>query len=137
MDVSEIRKLEDYMKKLFVNSRLRVTPRSATDDLAEVHVGQERLGVITVVDDDDDERSYNFEMTIPGNQGEITEIGKLDAYFKRKFDNERIRVVARPKKNDLVEVYIGDEFIGVLFADEKGGMRTYHFDMAILGEDLG
>jgi Protein of unknown function (DUF3126) len=64
------------------------------------------------------------------------EIRKIDAYLKRLFGNARIRVVPRPKKEDSAEVYIGEEFIGVLFVDDEDQERSYNFQMAILGSDL-
>ena len=64
------------------------------------------------------------------------EIKKLDAYFKRLFGNADINVRARPKKTDSCEVYIADEFIGVLYLDEDEGERSYNFSMAILDIDL-
>jgi uncharacterized protein DUF3126 len=67
---------------------------------------------------------------------DVQEIRKLDAYLKRLFGNARIRVVPRPKKEDSAEVYIGDEFIGVLFLDDEDEDRSYNFQMAILGTDL-
>ncbi|MBX6424752.1 MAG: DUF3126 family protein [Variibacter sp.] len=67
---------------------------------------------------------------------DLAEIKKLDAYLKRLFGNPRIRVVPRPKKDDSAEVYIGEEFIGVLFVDDEDGERSYNFEMAILGSDL-
>ena len=42
---------------------------------------------------------------------------------------------ARPKVTDSAEVYVGDEFIGVVFADEDED-GSYMFEMAILAEDL-
>jgi Protein of unknown function (DUF3126) len=67
---------------------------------------------------------------------DVQEIRKLDAYLKRLFGNAKIRVVPRPKKNDSAEVYIGDEFVGVLSVDDEDGDRSYNFDMAILEDDL-
>jgi hypothetical protein len=67
---------------------------------------------------------------------DVQEIRKLDAYLKRLFGNARIRVVPRPKKDDSAEVYIGEEYIGVLFVDDEDGERSYNFNMAILGIDL-
>ena len=67
---------------------------------------------------------------------DVQEVKKLDAYLKRLFGNTRMRVVPRPKKDDSAEVYIGDEFIGVLFVDDEDGERSYNFQMAILGADL-
>jgi hypothetical protein len=67
---------------------------------------------------------------------DVQEIRKLDTYLKRLFGNPKIRVVPRPRKNDSAEVYIGDEFVGVLSVDDEDGDRSYNFDMAILESDL-
>jgi len=67
---------------------------------------------------------------------DVQEVKKLDAYLKRLFSNPRLRVVPRPKKEDSAEVYVGDEFIGVLFVDDEDEERSYNFQMAILGSDL-
>jgi hypothetical protein len=67
---------------------------------------------------------------------DVQEIRKLEAYLKRLFGNARMRVVPRPKKEDSAEVYVGEEFIGVLFVDDEDAERSYNFQMAILGTDL-
>jgi hypothetical protein len=67
---------------------------------------------------------------------DVQEVRKLDAYLKRLFGNARIRVVPRPKKDDSAEVYIDEEFIGVMFVDDEEDERSYNFQMAILGADL-
>ncbi len=67
---------------------------------------------------------------------DVAEVRKLDAYLKRLFENKRIRVVPRPKKDDSAEVYIGEEVIGVLFVDDEDDDRSYNFQMAILETDL-
>jgi hypothetical protein len=67
---------------------------------------------------------------------DVKEVRKLDAYLKRVFANPRIRVVPRPKKDDSAEVYIGEEFIGVLFVDDEDNDRSFQFQMAILEDDL-
>jgi Protein of unknown function (DUF3126) len=133
VDVQEVRKLDAYLKKLFGNARLRVVPKK--DDTADVFVGEERIGALTV-DDEDEERSYNFEVKITmGEPASVKAIKTLEAYLRRKFDNERIRVMARPRKTDSAEVYVGEEYIGVLFFDEKETQSSY-FEMAILALDL-
>jgi hypothetical protein len=67
---------------------------------------------------------------------DVKEVRKLDAYLKRVFGNPKIRVVPRPKKDDSAEVYIGEEFIGVLFVDDEDDDRSFQFQMAILEDDL-
>ena len=63
MDVKEIRKVESYLRRLFGNAKLRVVPRPKKNDPADVLIGEEPIGKLTV-DDEDGERSYNFEMAI-------------------------------------------------------------------------
>jgi Protein of unknown function (DUF3126) len=64
------------------------------------------------------------------------ELQKIEAYMRRLFSNGAIKVAARPKKNDSAEVYIGDEFIGVVFVDDEDGDRSFSFNMSILDTDL-
>jgi len=67
---------------------------------------------------------------------DVQEVRKLEAYMKRLFGNAKLRVVPRPKKDDSAEVYVGEEFIGVLFVDDEDDERSYNFQMAILATDL-
>ena len=67
---------------------------------------------------------------------DIQEIRKIEAYMRRLFGNPKLRVVPRPKKDDSAEVYIGEEFIGVMFVDDEDDDRSYNFQMAILATDL-
>ena len=68
---------------------------------------------------------------------DVQELRKIDTYLRQLFGNARIRVVPRPRKEDSAEVYIGEEFIGVLFVDDEDDDRSYNFQMAILSTDLG
>jgi hypothetical protein len=63
------------------------------------------------------------------------ELERIQNYLKRLL-NPAIRVVARPRKTDSAEIYLGEEFIGVLFEDDEEGNRSYNFEMAILESDL-
>ena len=62
------------------------------------------------------------------------EIKKLDAFFKRAFKSPTMQVKARPRKEDSAEVYVGEEFLGLVYKDEEEG--DYNFSMAILEIDL-
>jgi hypothetical protein len=64
------------------------------------------------------------------------ELKKLEAFFRRRFNMSTISVRARPQKQDSAEVYVGDEFIGVVFRDDEDGDLSYNFTMAILDIDL-
>jgi hypothetical protein len=64
------------------------------------------------------------------------ELGRLEAYLKKTFGTKNLTVRARPKKDDSAEVYVGDDFIAVLFREEEDGEVSYQFQMAILEMDL-
>lgn len=64
------------------------------------------------------------------------EISKLTKFLREKFNNPTLSVRKRPQKDDSGEVYIGEEFIGIIFRDEEDGDLSYNFSMAILDFDL-
>ncbi|MEX2167000.1 MAG: DUF3126 family protein [Methyloceanibacter sp.] len=64
------------------------------------------------------------------------EILKLEHYLKKMFRLPDIQVRQRPQKDDSAEVFIGEEFIGILFRDDDEGEVAYQFQMAILDYDL-
>jgi hypothetical protein len=61
-------------------------------------------------------------------------IQRIETYLRGAFANAKITVKPR-KQADSAEVYIGDEFIGVVFEDEDEA-GSFMFEMAILAEDL-
>lgn len=65
-----------------------------------------------------------------------TDITKVQDYLRRTFSNTNIRLVPRLKKDDSAEVYIGEEFLGVVSVDDEDGDRSFNFAMAILDIDL-
>ncbi len=67
----------------------------------------------------------------------IDELKKIERYLRRLFGNETLAVRARPKKDDSAEVFVGGEFIGLIFRDDEEGDLSYNFNMAILSDDLG
>jgi hypothetical protein len=134
VDLIEVKKLDAYLQKLFGNTSIRIVPKKG--DIAEVFIGEDDLGELTV-DDEDGDRSYNFRMVIQVSADpSFQPIPALCAYLRGKFDNDKIRVVTRPKKTDSVEAYIGDEFLGVLFVENEKGRRSYIFELPILDVDL-
>lgn len=64
------------------------------------------------------------------------ELERVQAYLRKLFQNQTFRIVARPRKDDSAEVYLGEEFIGVVFRDDEDGDLSYNFQMAILETDL-
>ena len=61
---------------------------------------------------------------------------KIESFFKRKFNNKKIKIEGRANKNDSADILIEDEFIGVVFEDNEDGETCFQFNMTILNEDL-
>ena len=60
----------------------------------------------------------------------------LETYLKNKL-NPEIRLVSRSQTDDSVEVYLGSEFIAVIYKDVDEGETSHQFQMTVLSEDLG
>lgn len=60
---------------------------------------------------------------------------RLEAYLKEKL-NPGLRLLPRDKVNDSVEVYLGAEFMAVVYKDEDEGETSYQFTMTVLKEDI-
>lgn len=63
------------------------------------------------------------------------ETKRVEDYLKKKV-NPALRFMSRDKTDDSVEVYLGDEFVALLFKVEEEGETSYQFQMTILKEDL-
>jgi Protein of unknown function (DUF3126) len=59
----------------------------------------------------------------------VQEVKKLDAYLRKLFGNQTIRVVPKGSKN--AEVYIGEDDLGELTLDDEDGDLSYNFRMVI------
>ncbi|NRA29762.1 MAG: DUF3126 family protein [Parvularculaceae bacterium] len=64
------------------------------------------------------------------------ELTKLQAFLRRRFNDQTLELRGRPNKDDSAEIYIGDEFIGVLTRDDEDEDLSYDVHMAILDVDL-
>nr|WP_276557217.1 DUF3126 family protein [Prosthecomicrobium hirschii] len=60
----------------------------------------------------------------------------MQGYLRRKFNNQTLRIEARPRKKDSAELFLGDEFIAVIFRDDEDGEVSWNVQMAILESDL-
>jgi hypothetical protein len=134
VNVTEVRQLDAYLKKLFGNAHIRVVPKGGEE--AKVFIDEDEIGDLTA-EEDEGERSYNFRMVIQVSADpSMQPVPTLTNYLRRRFDNDKIRVVTRPKKLDSVEAYIGEEFLGVLFVETEKGRKSYIFELPILDVDL-
>ena len=60
---------------------------------------------------------------------------RIEAHLKRTFGSADLSLRPRPKQKDSCEVYVGEEFVGVVYQDEDED-GSFLFEMAILAEDL-
>ena len=128
MDKTELRKLQDFLRRSFGNDGLRVSPARKNPDDAEVFLGESQIGTL-VVDDEDGDRSFAFAMKVP------VERSALQEHLRKMFETDKLRIVPRPKKTDSVELNYGDDFLGILSADDAKN-KSFTLQMAILDFDL-
>ena len=63
MDKTELLKVQTYLRRLFGNTSINVVARSKKKDSAEVMIGEEFIGTLSL-DDEDGDRSYAVTMSI-------------------------------------------------------------------------
>jgi len=66
----------------------------------------------------------------------MDEIQKVTAHLRKTFGNDKIRVQPPKKPDHPIEVYVLDEFIGVLHRDEDEGEVSFDLNISIIAEDL-
>jgi hypothetical protein len=128
LNKTELQQLQDFLRRAFGNEDLRVTPNPRNPDDADVHLGQ-RVIASLCVDDEDGDRSFAFAMKIP------VERPVLQDYLRRLFENDKLKVVPRGRKTDSVELNSGEDFLGVISADDPKA-RSFTLQIAILDFDL-
>lgn len=64
------------------------------------------------------------------------EVGRLQAYLRKTFGAATLEVRPQPKKDDMAEIFINNEFIATLYREIEDGETSYQFHMAILDIDL-
>ena len=127
---SEIDSLTVYLCKIFSTQDIIVLQNPEEDDQALVAMGQQFFARIER-DEDEGELSYNFSKEIPDQPHD-----ELIAHIKSVFNNEAVELRKRPNKTDSAEIYMGEEFLGVLYDDDDLETGMQIFNMAILDIDL-
>lgn len=64
------------------------------------------------------------------------ELPELIGYLRHRFNNDKLTARLHPKKTDMAEIYIGEEFIAPVYREEEDGEISYQVQMAILDFDL-
>lgn len=64
------------------------------------------------------------------------EMEKVQTYLQQLFWNPEIRLQKGEGHDAPTEVYVGKEFIGVIYKNEDDGEISYDWNMSILSEDI-
>ena len=64
------------------------------------------------------------------------EIKQLQDYLNHKFKTDKFVAKKRKSIADSCEIFIDDEFIGLVYIEDDEGEVSYQFHMTILKEDL-
>ena len=64
------------------------------------------------------------------------EIKQIQGYLNSKFDSEKFVAKKRKSIDDSCEIFLDNEFIGLVYIEEDEGEVSYQFHMTILREDL-
>ena len=64
------------------------------------------------------------------------EIKQIQEYLNKKFSSNKFVAKKRKSIDDSCEVYLNDEFLGLIYKESEDGEDDYQFHMTILKEDL-
>lgn len=126
----EIDSLTAYLCKIFSTQELTVLQHPEDDDQALVAIGQQFFARVEK-DNDEGELSYNFSKEIPDQPYD-----ELCEHITGIFNSPTVQVRRRANKSDSMEIYKGEEFLGVLYDDDENTEGMQIFNMAILDIDL-
>lgn len=137
MNATECTRLGAYLSKLLGSPTISVVSKNAEE--ADVLVDGDRVADL-LRDDEEGELSYAISLTLPRKAGskkdapiDDAERSRLQMLLRQKLHAADLDVRARPRKTDSAEVYVHDEFVGTISADEDEGQVL---TMSILEMDL-
>lgn len=64
------------------------------------------------------------------------ELARLQRYLRKTFGNATVEVRPQPKKKDMAEVFVANEFVATLYRIEEDGEVEYQVQMCVLEMDL-
>ncbi len=140
MDQSECVRVQAYLRVLLGAPGIVVRAESA--QAAAVMMGEEKVAKLDR-DEDEGELSYTVSMGLPRAPGaaknaplDASERARLEKHLHQVLGAPALNVRARPRKTDSAELFAGDEFVGVVSADDKARDVGYYLTLSILDIDL-
>lgn len=141
MNAAECTRLGAYLSKLLGSPTVSIVARSG--DEADLLVDGAKVADV-LRDEDEGELSYAVSLALPRAPGakknapiDDTERARLQGELRQVLHAADLDVRARPRKTDSAEVYVHDEFVGTLSADEDEGqvLTMSVLDIDLNGED--
>ena len=128
-----INKLQAYLRKAFGSQVLSVRARPKVSDVADVYAGDKQFGVLTL-DDEDGELTYQLGWTLKEKPKPLVpaEMQRIQTQLRELLGAKTLTVRGRGKLKDSAEVFVAEESLAILSADDD----AYQFQMAILEMDL-
>ncbi|HRE42846.1 MAG TPA: DUF3126 family protein [Terricaulis sp.] len=137
MNTAECTRLGAYLSKMLGSPTVSVVSRNAEE--ADVLVDGDKVADL-LRDDEEGELSYAISLALPRKAGakkdapiDDAERSRLQMLLRQKLHAADLDVRARPRKTDSAEVYVNDEFVGTISADEDEGQVL---TMTVLDIDL-
>ena len=141
MTPNETARLGAYLSKLLGSPTVSV--RALNKEAAELLVDGGHVADV-IRDDEEGEVSYAISLAVPRAPGakknapiDEPERARLQAALRTLLHAADLDVRARPRKTDSAEVYVHDEFVGTVSADEDEGqvLTMSVLDIDLEGED--
>lgn len=137
MNATECTRLGAYLSKLLGSPTVSVVSRNKEE--ADVLVDGKAVAEL-FRDEDEGELSYAISLVVPRAPGakktapiDDAERARLQSALRQTLHAADLDVRARPRKTDSAEVYVHDEFVGTISADEDEGQVL---TMSVLDIDL-
>jgi len=137
LNAAECTRLGAYLSKLLGSPTVSVVSKGAEE--ADVLVDGKAVATL-LRDDEEGELSYAISLTVARAAGakknapiDDAERARLQGELRKILHAADLDVRARPRKTDSAEVYVHDEFVGTVSADEDEGQVL---TMSILEMDL-
>jgi Protein of unknown function (DUF3126). len=137
VNTAECTRLGAYLSKMLGSPTVSVVSRNAEE--ADVLVDGDKVADL-LRDDEEGELSYAISLALPRKAGakkdapiDDAERSRLQMLLRQKLHAADLDVRARPRKTDSAEVYVNDEFVGTISADEDEGQVL---TMTVLDIDL-
>ncbi len=64
------------------------------------------------------------------------ELNNIKNYLNKVFKTQEFIVKKRKSIDDSCEIYLGEEFLGLIYKENDEGEEDYQFNMAILKQDI-